>query len=61
MIDHVPAATQMVTATTSLCASCGAEVRMDWCGPAFGLCEPCEDRIQQGPVSWPAAKEDQCT
>lgn len=53
MTNHPEQDLDMVTATTFLCASCGVEVRMDWCAPAFGLCEACEERIQQTPVSWP--------
>ena len=38
--------------TPFLCAGCGVEVRMDWIAPCFGLCEACEERIQQQPVSY---------
>lgn len=48
----------MKNETTFLCASCGTEVRMDWVAPGFGLCECCEELIQQQPVSYvPPPKE----
>jgi hypothetical protein len=37
----------METPTYFLCASCGCEVRVDYCSPWFGLCEFCEERVQQ--------------
>ena len=52
MTDHFPAATKKVGPASFLCASCGAEVRMDWVAPNFGLCELCEEQIMHGPVSY---------
>lgn len=43
---------------TFLCASCGAEVRMDYMAPGFGLCEECEAKIQQADSAW-QQKEDE--
>jgi hypothetical protein len=42
----------------SLCASCGSEVRMDYLSPLFGLCEFCEERVQQETVKWPVKEVD---
>jgi hypothetical protein len=39
--------------TYFLCASCGCEVRVDYCSPWFGLCEFCEEQCQAAVVSWP--------
>jgi len=52
MTDHFPDATKKVSATSFLCASCGVEVRMDWISPCFGLCEACEERVMQEPLSY---------
>lgn len=50
--DHFTGATKMVVPTTFLCAGCGLEVHMDWVSPCFGLCEACEERTQQHPISY---------
>jgi hypothetical protein len=52
MTDHLPGTPEMITPTTFLCAFCGALVRMEWAAPCFGLCEACEERVQQQPVSY---------
>lgn len=56
--DHFRDATKMVTTTTFLCGGCGVEVRMEWAAPGFGLCEACEERMQQQPVSYVPAGGD---
>jgi hypothetical protein len=42
--------------TYFLCASCGCEVRVDYCSPWFGLCEFCEEQCRETVVSWPVSR-----
>lgn len=45
------AETKEVPSVSFLCADCSTEVRMDCMSPALGLCESCEERLQQRSLS----------
>lgn len=50
-VDTGAAERKEVLPVSFLCADCGAEVRMDCLSPALGLCESCEERLQQRSLS----------